>query len=278
MSAKTDKIAELIGVAKDAERTVSERLAALNEANEVRKDVKLAWAKLGVPDADKLRENLEKAVTAEADKMLGECDDETSLPDGGGTVLIIGSGDEGFDTDENAGRLHKLLVTKVADVLRGDPELTVQAIADLVSETTDAVNEVLDEAIDEAAKPKEDAPTEPVAEEAKKPARKAKEKAPIDPNRGAITKMVNELLMVPAMSYQDIVDAVVAAHPEAKTTTRSVASVAADLRKAKGIDVPTRRVAAAPKPKKEPTAPATDTSPGAPGVKPDEPAKDPLDA
>lgn len=55
-----------------------------------------------------------------------------------------------------------------------------------------------------------------------------------------IGSFVQELLMNPNVGYLAIVDRVVAKFPDAKTSVRSVASVAAGLRK-KGVDVPTRR-------------------------------------
>ncbi|MBN2906352.1 MAG: hypothetical protein JXJ18_06575 [Rhodobacteraceae bacterium] len=58
--------------------------------------------------------------------------------------------------------------------------------------------------------------------------------------RRTIGSLVQELLMDPDLGYQEIVDRVVAEFPGAKTSVRSVASVAAVLRK-KGVDVPIRR-------------------------------------
>lgn len=58
--------------------------------------------------------------------------------------------------------------------------------------------------------------------------------------RGAISASVRRLLLDPALSYADIVAMVRAAHPNAATTARSLASVACDMRKA-GADVPHRR-------------------------------------
>jgi len=55
-----------------------------------------------------------------------------------------------------------------------------------------------------------------------------------------IGSLVQELLMDPDLGYAAIIDRVVAEFPGAKTSIRSVASVAADLRK-KGTDVPMRR-------------------------------------
>jgi len=52
--------------------------------------------------------------------------------------------------------------------------------------------------------------------------------------------LVQEPLMDPELGYVTIVDRVVAEFPDAKTSVRSVASVAAALRK-KGVDVPIRR-------------------------------------
>jgi len=54
---------------------------------------------------------------------------------------------------------------------------------------------------------------------------------------------VQELLMDVDNAYVEIVAEVKRRFPDAKTTARSVASVAATLRK-KGVDVPTRRKAA----------------------------------
>lgn len=58
--------------------------------------------------------------------------------------------------------------------------------------------------------------------------------------RRTIGQLVQELLMDPDLSYLAIVDRVVTEFPDAKTSVRSVASVATVLRK-KGVDVPTRR-------------------------------------
>ncbi|MBN7786699.1 hypothetical protein JYP51_17355 [Ponticoccus gilvus] len=55
-----------------------------------------------------------------------------------------------------------------------------------------------------------------------------------------IGSLVQELLMDPDLGYLAIVDRVVAEFPDAKTSVRSVASVAAVMRK-KGVDVPIRR-------------------------------------
>ncbi len=58
-----------------------------------------------------------------------------------------------------------------------------------------------------------------------------------------IGAVVQELLMDVDNAYVEIVAEVKRRFPDAKTTARSVASVAATLRK-KGVDVPTRRKAA----------------------------------
>lgn len=65
------------------------------------------------------------------------------------------------------------------------------------------------------------------------------ENAPEKPKR-TIGRLVEELLMDETMDYTAIVDRVMAEFSNAKTTARSVASVAAVLRK-KGVDVPKRR-------------------------------------
>lgn len=60
------------------------------------------------------------------------------------------------------------------------------------------------------------------------------------PARGTVGAMVKDLLLDASLSYAEIVTRVMAAHPRANTSTRSVASTAAVLRKG-GTDVPTRR-------------------------------------
>lgn len=71
----------------------------------------------------------------------------------------------------------------------------------------------------------------------------AKQKLTEKPKRAStdtIGASVRTLLADPSLSYADIVELIKAAHPEAKTTARSVASVACMLRR-KGVEVPMRR-------------------------------------
>lgn len=67
--------------------------------------------------------------------------------------------------------------------------------------------------------------------------------------RGAIGAMSIELLTGSDEPYADIVAKIVAKYPTAKTTARSLASVAMDLRR-DGVDVPSRRKPAKAKPAK----------------------------
>jgi hypothetical protein len=78
------------------------------------------------------------------------------------------------------------------------------------------------------------------------PAPPAVQKSP----RGAIGALVIELL-VTDMPYEDIVERVRSTYPDARTTARSIASVAMDLRR-DGVNVPSRRKPAAEKPAKAP--------------------------
>ena len=68
------------------------------------------------------------------------------------------------------------------------------------------------------------------------------EDAPVEPliPRGAIGAMSIELLTASDEPYEAIVGKIVARYPTAKTTARSLASVAMDLRR-DGVDVPSRR-------------------------------------
>lgn len=72
--------------------------------------------------------------------------------------------------------------------------------------------------------------------------------------RGAIGNLVIRLL-VTDMPYEDIIRQVRETYPTAKTTARSIASVAMTLRR-EGIEVPSRRKPAAPKPAKAPKLPS----------------------
>ena len=96
------------------------------------------------------------------------------------------------------------------------------------------VQDMAEEDAEKAEKPK------PAA----KPKAGAKAKAPKDEERGKISALVRELLTGTDKPYAEIVAEVVKAHPAAKTTARSVASVASDLRKA-GRAVAMRRQEAA---------------------------------
>jgi hypothetical protein len=60
------------------------------------------------------------------------------------------------------------------------------------------------------------------------------------PARGSINAMVKDLLADPDLSYGAIVERVMAAHPGARTTARSVASTASVMRR-KGETVPMRK-------------------------------------
>ena len=88
-------------------------------------------------------------------------------------------------------------------------------------------------------------PTAPTADDAPEREQTVDEKIAAASVRGpepkrTIGSLVQELLMDPDLGYLAIVDRVVAEFPDAKTSVRSVASVAAGLRK-KGVDVPIRR-------------------------------------
>jgi hypothetical protein len=72
---------------------------------------------------------------------------------------------------------------------------------------------------------------------------KAAEKSGAAPE-ATIGESVRRLLLDGSLTYAQIVELVRAAHPEAATTARSVASVACAMRKG-GADVPTRRAAKA---------------------------------
>ena len=127
--------------------------------------------------------------------------------------------------------LHNELATRTGDkhleYWKGSKEKLYEVIDELEGKAheLDLAKQAEEDAL-EAAKPK-----------AEKPATVK------DPNRGKICTMIRGLLIDPAgHSYLTIVNLVIAAHPTAKTTTRSVASIAADLRR-DGIEVAMRKPA-----------------------------------
>ena len=79
-----------------------------------------------------------------------------------------------------------------------------------------------------------------VAEDAEQAHHEAKGAAETDTPKLTISRLTEKLLMNENFGYAEIVDRVMAEFPDARTTTRSVASVAAVLRK-NGTPVPKRR-------------------------------------
>jgi len=69
--------------------------------------------------------------------------------------------------------------------------------------------------------------------------------------RGAINAIICQLLPDVSVSYDEIVQVVRQAYPTANTSTKSVASIARDLR-ADGVFIPSRRQEAKPKAPKAP--------------------------
>ena len=115
---------------------------------------------------------------------------------------------------------------------------SAQAVAEAVATLVEAVAEA-------EASPVE-AVEEPVLTVAEvEPVQTVAEAAPVEtvpkPAIGAIGKMVEELLKDASLSYFQIVERIADAFPTARTSRRSVASVAADLRR-RGVDVPMRNV------------------------------------
>lgn len=100
------------------------------------------------------------------------------------------------------------------------------------------------DAVEAAAPPLTDADFEEVAEKTAAVEPKAKApKKPKDEERGKISALVRKVLLETDLPYDKIVERVLKAHPNARTTARSVASVASDLRRS-GQSVAMRRVEA----------------------------------
>ncbi|MFZ5962000.1 hypothetical protein ACOXXX_03535 [Thalassococcus sp. BH17M4-6] len=80
---------------------------------------------------------------------------------------------------------------------------------------------------------------EPETTEKAEPTDDEADDTPEQPKR-TIGALVQELLMDEALGYEAILEQVMAEFSDAKTSVRSIASVAANLRK-RGVDVPMRR-------------------------------------
>ena len=111
----------------------------------------------------------------------------------------------------------------------------LEAIAKLTP-AEETKNWVTDETeVQQTEVPQVEQTEEPVSNEVAPVTAETVEKAP----RGAIGNLVMELLQT-EMPYEDIVKQVRETYPSAKTTARSLASVAMDLRAA-GLTIPSRR-------------------------------------
>lgn len=124
---------------------------------------------------------------------------------------------------------------------------STQAVAEAVATLVEAVAEAAPvEAVEEPALTVAEVEVEAAPVEAEPVLTVAEvevEAAPVvtvpKPAIGAIGKMVEELLSDASLGYFQIVEKVVAAFPNARTSRRSIASVAADMRK-RGLEVPMR--------------------------------------
>lgn len=222
---KMEELQALVAIATDEDRGGRERLKAFEQADEGRKELKVGWSKLGL-DVDQvtaLKEELPSlAEMDEADEALGEADgdeteqDDTEETDDASTADGEASGDDPADDFEEA----------------TDEELAAQSGRAKTQEELDA----------EAA---EIEANHPMATDAKGKAAAKVAKAKAEGTgevRGGLTRLVESLLMDAELSYLDIINAVLKDFPKANTSARSIASVAAGMRR-KGIEVPMRRPA-----------------------------------
>lgn len=157
----------------------------------------------------------------------------------------------------------------LTEALANEPTLVEPEMAETVEEHFEALNEALDKMTDDMGLnqkldllsdvmetiviPENDHELPEPTGSASEDASVTREKSP----RGAIGIMVMDLLQTD-MPYKDIVTKVRETYWDAKTTERSIASVAMDLRR-DGVNVPPRRKPAAVKPPKS-TAQAAPTA------------------
>lgn len=144
------------------------------------------------------------------------------------------------------GTVHPVTAEQVEELLRAEAEAeAAEAADDPLSLTDEQVEDLADaeQAIadrDQAIADMEEAAAS--EQSPPKPKRAKKDKAPrVVDERGTIGQMVRELLLDDeGYGYVEIVEIVKGEFPEANTSRRSVASVAAELRR-KGVAVPMRR-------------------------------------
>lgn len=129
----------------------------------------------------------------------------------------------------------------IAELLDVHNDLAERCGTDVLKSWKRAKPELIDriEALDGRLDVRQADTHEPEATEDAEPTDHEADDTPEQPKR-TIGALVEELLMDEALGYEAIVDLVKAEFTDAKTSARSVASVAAVLRK-KGVDVPLRR-------------------------------------
>lgn len=227
MTKKTMEEAKaLAAIAADEDRGGRERLAAFEEADAARKELKAGWSKLGltVEQVTALKDDLPAlAALDEADEA-----DETAMAAGLETEALQALGEaEPDDASSEASEEPGESIPADGEAFEATPEeLAAQVGRPKTQEQLDAEDA---EALERAAKK----------------VRRAKESGSGE-ERGGLTRLVESLLMDPALSYLDIINAVLKDFPKANTSARSIASVAAGMRRA-GKNVPMRRPVAKPK-------------------------------
>lgn len=136
-----------------------------------------------------------------------------------------------------------------ADTVVSSPG-TSEATGTADGQTGDAFEATADELNAQADRPsvkaaKSDAESDEAIAKATGKAKKAKAEGAGE-TRGKLTRLIESLLMDPKLSYLDILKVIDGEFPTAHTTARSIASVAAGMRR-KDIAVPMRRPEAKPK-------------------------------
>lgn len=209
MTSKTDTAKQLMEIATSGNRRPKERLEALDRADALRKELKVGWGKVSAMDAkgvEEMRLDIQEAIAAE-ERDDAEVEAEFEL-----------SPEELADQALRP-KAEPTLDDYVPTFEESHPGMTPQEEhqSDFVPPTVVS---------DAPAATDQPSPTE--APQALTAA-----------ERGAIGVMSRDLLQTDA-PYEEIALAIRARYPHAKTTARSLASVAADMRR-DGIPCPPRR-------------------------------------
>lgn len=226
MTSKTENAKQLMVFATDGQNSILDRRAAFEQADALRKELKVGWTKICGMEAKEvmeMRDDFEAALGAFHLRGL----EPTTMSDY--YALPVLAKDEDFEMPADELAAQSIRPKETLDLLEGFAAMGWKEVHVPHDHQNDFVPPTVVDPLDISAPPADtDTP-------------KSTEEPPVltTAERGAIGIMARDLLQTSA-SYEEIALAIRAKYPAAKTTARSLASVAADMRR-DGIPCPSRR-------------------------------------